>query len=236
MTPAIWIFAALLILDRAEVRGLTGAKLDEAYPLHAKLTPTVLENLTRATAPCGRPPAQDFLGNEARSIRLTGRARRNGDTLRVGKAVFRDGDFPDDPGEYAYVGVYAGTGLDLVYVRSFEDDGFILVEPKSGRKVHFGGVPIPSPSGRYWASTAADDINWQGVEIAEYTAEVLRKRTQFDHLVVGEHPCGLIWDSNDRFRIEAGDPPGGLTVRRWKTSFRLESGKWREERPNPARS
>jgi hypothetical protein len=217
------LIAALLTLvlfEAPQLRGLKGIALDKAFPQHRRLTPSNLETLEKLTRSCSGPDASEFLGDEARSMAETGHATRTGSVLRVGKAVFRDDPKAADPVEYSYVGVYAKAGLDLVYERGSEDDFYVLVDRNTGKTTAFGGLPRPSPSGRYWASVE-EGVNWQGVDIAEQTKSGLRVTQQIAGGYGSHDPCALRWRPDDTFEVDYYD---GQVVTNRRHFQRIKSG------------
>lgn len=100
-----------------------------------------------------------------------------------------------------YVGVYERSGVDLVHAQYSEGDGYILVDRKTGESVELPYFPVPSPSGR-WFATASDDVayNDHGVEIVERTPTGFGPVKRFDERVL-QAPCGLRWTSNDAIAV-----------------------------------
>jgi hypothetical protein len=208
----IALFVACAALNAAEsaIRSKPNkAELDQLSPDGRKLAPTRLERLARLVSACDGPWERDFL-NEDRALAETGRATRHGDVLRLGSMVFvddheqTDGRFGPrvEHGSYEYLGVYAGSGLDVVHVQYYEGDGYILVDRKTKTQVEFARLPSPSPSGRFFAAASdAEAYNFHGVQVAERTAKGLRMVVEDDGSKVPS-PCGLKWLSENRFEVK----------------------------------
>ena len=205
----------------------------EVKALQAELVPGRLEAYAARVAPCNAPWSRDFLSLEDRSIRATGRARRSGDDLFVGKARFRDDHSGTDgrfgvretPGTYEYIGVYAKSGLDLVHVQYHEGDGYILVDPASGDKVEFAQPTVPSPSGRYFAAASdAEAYNFNGVQIAERTSSGLKMAAELEQ---APNPCGLVWRSDSEIALTV-KPLTFSPRREWSRAsvVRGRDGRW----------
>jgi hypothetical protein len=189
----------------------------------SELNPDDLETLAQVTGACGGPWARDFL-NEPLALK-NGRAVRDGDALRVGEGSFVNpyaqlsGAYgPRDPiaWEYHYFGTYRGSGLDLIHVQYSEGNGYQLIDRATLTAVEFQSLPLPSPSGRYFAATSDSEMAFVGIEIGEHTGEGLQWVESFESK---RYPCGLRWVSDTRIEFRELGPETPNDV--W--------GVWREE-------
>jgi hypothetical protein len=206
---AALVACATLTAAESAVRDMpTTAELSSFHPHRHELTPKRLEWLANRVSVCGGPWEREFL-NETKAIAETKRATRKGDVLRVGPVMFvddhqeTDGNFGPriEHGSYKYMGVYAGSGLDLVHVQYYEGDGYILVDRKTKTQVEFARLPTPSSSGRFFAAASdSEAYNFHGVQVAERTSNGLRMVVEDDGSKVPA-PCGLKWLSENRFEV-----------------------------------
>lgn len=89
-------------------------------------------------------------GHEAKAIAASqGKVKRNGSLLTLGKVRLKTKmvDGAEEGGaEYEYLGGWARTGVEVVFVMRYEDMAWRLVDPRSGQWIEMGGPPLPSPS------------------------------------------------------------------------------------------
>jgi hypothetical protein len=171
-------------------------------------SPTDLQGLAAAVTPCGAQSI-DWYDQEAAAIAQTGRARRRGDVLTVGKVSFiNQQKDPDDAGMvgYSYVGTYGDSGVDAVFAQYYEGFSVSLVDERNDATIIFIDLPLASPDGRYFAAASTSEYDGYGVQIVERTPGGWVERARYDESTV-HSPCGLVWT-----------PDGALTVRvRWST-------------------
>jgi hypothetical protein len=193
------------------------------YSRGNELDPNDLGALARTTAACGGPWSRDFL-NEPLALQ-NGRAVRNGNSLVIGEGRLENpfaqlsGDYgprDTDAWEYHYFGTYADTGLDLVHVQYTEGNGYLLMDRKTLTTVEFRSLPLPSPSGRYFAASSSDEMTGSGIEVAERTDEGLKMVATFES---DRFPCGLAWLSETKATFKELGPGTAPNV----------GGYWREE-------
>lgn len=198
-----------------------------------------------ATGDAGEGLTIGVPGREAKAIAASqGRVKRSSALLTVGKVRLKtkmiDGA-EDDEAEYEYLGGWARSGIEVVFVMRYEDMAWRLVDPRSGRWTDMGGPPLPSPSGRTIAAVGDDSLinEFHGVEIVDY------RNGKFEtYAVDADYPCDPVWLSDDvlqlkvlspRYRDRNGDLlAGALPPSAWRTT-RVErrDGAWRLVAPKP---
>jgi hypothetical protein len=187
------------------------------------LDPNDLGALAHVTEACGGPWSRDFL-NEPLALQ-NGRVVREGNSLIIGEGRLENpfatlsGDYGPrdmDAWEYHYFGTYADTGLDLVHVQYTEGNGYLLMDRQTLTAVEFQSLPLPSPSGRYFAAASSSEMMFSGIEVAERTQEGLKMVATFES---DRYPCGLTWPSETAAMFRELGPAAGPK----------DGGAWREE-------
>lgn len=183
------------------------------YERGGELDPNDLGALARLTGACDGPWAREFL-NEPLALQ-NGRATRDGNVLTIGEGRFENpfavlsGEYGPrdlDAWEYHYFGAYADTGLDLVHVQYSEGDGYILLDRDTLTAVEFAALPSPSPSGKYFATAVADEMDISRVLVAERTPSGLKMVATFES---DRFPCGLNWTSDSKATFQELGPDAG---------------------------
>lgn len=203
----------------------TPANVTPAPP--APAVPT-LETIANAPLACG---VSGVPWTEDRAITQTGRARRDGAKLIVGPMTFtnlRGASYR----AYTYVGVYTATGLDLLHRDFQEGANYVLVDAARRSSVDMARFPVPSPSGRFFASATAEyGFTPGGVEVVERTERGLRKVAEFARADLADDSCrltNLTWLGEDRFAVRVlrsttGEPTGPS----FQAVYELRAGRWR---------
>ncbi|CAN5294515.1 hypothetical protein BH10PSE3_BH10PSE3_14190 [soil metagenome] len=174
-------------------------------------------------------------GREAQAIAATqGRVKRSGGLLTVGKTRLKtkmvNGD-SDDEAEYEYLGRFARSGVEVVFVMRYEDMAWQLIDPRSGQSIDVSGPPLASPDGKAIAAIGDDSLinEFNGIDIVDYQGG------QFDSQAVeADYPCDPVWlDANTlqvkvlspRYRDKNGDLLAGeLPASAWKTTRVIRRG------------
>ena len=184
-------------------------------------------------------------GQEAKAIAASqGRVKRNGAVLTLGKVRLKtkmvDGD-SDDGAEYEYLGGWARSGLEVVFVMRYEDLAWTLVDPRSGQSTDMGGPPIASPSGKSIAAVGDDSLinEFNGVEIVDY------RDGKFDSQAIdADYACDPVWLSDDVLQLKVLSPKyrdkngellaGELPPSAWRTTRVVrKNGEWALVPPKP---
>ena len=156
------------------------------------------------------------------------RVRRSGRVLHIGSVKLTDRY--DEDGEYArhsYVGRLAGVPLDLVHVRLYEGESWIVIDDSS-RVTHLAGAPVVSPDDATLAVAANGDPHYSSsAAIYQLGPDGLRLVLEADIYP----PCGGRWEGPDRFSFstytEFWDGPGELKI--VPAALAREKGVWRYE-------
>ena len=184
-------------------------------------------------------------GQEAKAIAASqGRVKRNGAVLTLGKVRLKtkmvDGD-SDDGAEYEYLGGWARSGLEVVFVMRYEDLAWTLVDPRSGQSTDMSGPPIASPSGKSIAAVGDDSLinEFNGVEIVDY------RDGKFDSQAIdADYACDPVWLSDDVLQLKVLSPKyrdkngellaGELPPSAWRTTKVVrKNGAWALVPPKP---
>ena len=184
-------------------------------------------------------------GREAKAIAASqGRVKRSGAVLTVGKARLKTKTvegMSDDEAEYEYLGGFARSGVEVVFVMRYEDMTWRLFDPRSGQSIDVGGPPLASPDGKAIAAIGDDSLinEFNGIDIVDYQGG------QFDsQSVEADYPCDPVWlDANTlqvkvlspRYRDRNGDLLAGeLPASAWKmTKVIRRGGTWTLLPPKP---
>ena len=184
-------------------------------------------------------------GREARAIAASqGRVKRSGDVLTVGKARLKtktvDGD-SDDGAEYEYLGGFARSGVEVVFVMRYEDMAWRLIDPRSGQSIETGGPPLASPDGKTIAAVGDDSLinEFHAIDIIDYQGGKFSSQS-----VDADYPCDPVWLNADTLQVKVLSPKyrdkngellaGELPLSAWRTTKVVrETGGWRLIPPKP---
>lgn len=184
-------------------------------------------------------------GHEAKAIAASqGKVKRNGPLLTLGKVRLKTkmvDSAEEDGAEYEYLGGWARTGVEVVFVMRYEDMAWRLVDPRSGEWIEMGGPPLPSPSGKAIAAVGDDSLinEFNGVEIVDY------RDGKFEtHAIDADYACDPVWLSDDALRLKVLSPKyrdkngellaGELPPSAWRvTQVVRQNGEWRLIAPKP---
>jgi hypothetical protein len=184
-------------------------------------------------------------GQEAKAIVASqGRVKRSGRVLTLGKVRLKtkmvDGE-GDGGAEYEYLGGWAGSGLEVVFVLRYEDLAWRLIDPRSGQSTEMGGPPLASPSGKVIAAVGDDSLinEFNGVEIVDY------HDGQFSTQAIdADYACDPVWLSDDVLQLKVLSPKyrdkngellaGELPPSAWRTTRVVrKDGEWTLVPPHP---
>jgi hypothetical protein len=184
-------------------------------------------------------------GREAKAIAASqGRVKRNGAVLTLGKVRLKtkmvDGD-SDDGSEYEYLGGWARSGVEVVFVMRYEDLAWTLIDPRSGQSASMGGPPIASPNGKAIAAVGDDSLinEFNGVEIVDY-----RDGKFSTQAIDADYACDPVWLSDDVLQLKVLSPKyrdrngellaGELPPSAWRTTKVVhKNGEWALVAPKP---
>jgi len=177
-------------------------------------------------------------GQEAKAIAASqGRVKRGGKVLTLGKVRLKtkmvDGD-GDDGAEYEYLGGWARSGLEVVFVLRYEDLAWRLIDPRSGQSIEMAGPPLASPGGKSIAAVGDDSLinEFNGVEIVDY------RDGKFESQALdADYACDPVWLSDDVLQLKVLSPKyrdkngellaGELPPSAWRTTKVIrKNGEW----------
>lgn len=176
-------------------------------------------------------------GQEAKAIAASqGRVKRSGKVLTLGKVRLKtrmvDGD--GDGEEFEYLGGWARSGLEVVFVLRYEDLAWRLIDPRSGQSIEMGGPPLASPGGKAIAAVGDDSLinEFNGVEIVDY------RDGRFESQAIdADYACDPVWLSDDVLQLKVLSPKyrdkngellaGELPPSAWRTTRVIrKNGEW----------
>lgn len=184
-------------------------------------------------------------GREAKAIAASqGRVKRGGAVLTVGKARLKtktvNGD-SDDEAEYEYLGGFARSGVEVVFVMRYEDMAWRLIDPRSGQSIDMGGPPLTSPDGKAIAAIGDDSLinEFNGVDIVDYQGGKFDSQS-----VEADYPCDPVWLDANTLQVKVLSPKyrdrngellaGELPPSAWKTTKVIrQGGTWTLVPPKP---
>lgn len=177
-------------------------------------------------------------GQEAKAIAASqGRVKRSGKVLTLGKVRLKtrmvDGD-GDGGEEFEYLGGWARSGLEVVFVLRYEDLAWRLIDPRSGQSIEMGGPPLASPGGKAIAAVGDDSLinEFNGVEIVDY------RDGRFESQAIdADYACDPVWLSDDVLQLKVLSPKyrdkngellaGELPPSAWRTTRVIRrNGEW----------
>lgn len=184
-------------------------------------------------------------GHEAKAIAATqGRVKRGGQVLTLGKVRLKTkmvDSAEDDGAEYEYLGGWARSGVEVVFVMRYEDLAWRLVDPRSGEWVEMGGPPLASPSGKTIAAVGDDSLinEFNGVEIVEY-----RDGGFASQAIDADYACDPVWLNDDVLQLKVLSPKyrdkngellaAELSPSAWRTTRVVrKNGEWTLVPPKP---
>jgi hypothetical protein len=184
-------------------------------------------------------------GREAKAIAASqGRIKRSGQVLTLGKVRLKTKpvDSADEDGaEYEYLGGWARSGVEVVFVMRYEDMAWRLVDPRSGQWTEMGGPPLTSPSGKTVAAVGDDSLinEFNGIQIVDY------RDGKFEtHAIDADYACDPVWLGEDALQLKVLSPKyrdrngdllaGVLPPSAWRTTRVIrQNGQWRLVPPKP---
>jgi len=174
-------------------------------------------------------------GREAQAIAASqGRVKRNGAVLNVGKLRMKTKTVEglnDDEEEYEYLGGFARSGVEVVFVMRYEDMAWRLIDPRSGQSIDMGGPPLASPDGKAIAAVGDDSLinEFNGVDIVDYQGGKFDSQS-----VEADYPCDPVWLDADTLQVKVLSPKyrdrngellaGELPASAWKTTRVIRRG------------
>jgi hypothetical protein len=184
-------------------------------------------------------------GQEAKAIAASqGRVKRSGKVLTLGKVRLKtrmvDGE-GDGGEEFEYLGGWARSGLEVVFVLRYEDLAWRLIDPRSGQSVEMGGPPLASPNGKAIAAVGDDSLisEFNGIEIVDY------KDGRFESQAIdADYACDPVWLSDEVLQLKVLSPKyrdrngellaGELPPSAWRTTRVIrKNGEWTLVPPHP---
>jgi hypothetical protein len=184
-------------------------------------------------------------GQEAKAIAASqGRVKRSGKVLTLGKVRLKtrmvDGE-GDGGEEFEYLGGWARSGLEVVFVLRYEDLAWRLIDPRSGQSVEMGGPPLASPGGKVIAAVGDDSLinEFNGIEIVDY------KDGRFESQAIdADYACDPVWLSDEVLQLKVLSPKyrdrngellaGELPPSAWRTTRVIrKNGGWTLVPPKP---
>ena len=184
-------------------------------------------------------------GQEAKAIAASqGRVKRSGAVLTLGKVRLKtkmvDGD-SDDGSEYEYLGGWARSGIEVVFVMRYEDLAWRLIDPRNGESIEMAGPPIASPSGKAVAAVGDDSLinEFNGIEIVDYQGGKFATQA-----LDADYACDPVWLSDDVLQLKVLSPKyrdkngellaGELPPSAWRTTKVVrKDGEWKLIPPKP---
>lgn len=140
----------------------------------------------------------------------------------------------EDEAEYEYLGGWARSGLEVVFVLRYEDLAWRLIDPRSGQSVDMGGPPIASPGGKTIAAVGDDSLinEFNGVEIVDYRDGKFSLQA-----IDADYACDPVWLSDDVLQLKVLSPKyrdkngellaGELPPSAWRTTQVIrKNGEW----------
>jgi hypothetical protein len=174
-------------------------------------------------------------GREAQAIAAAqGRVKRNGAVLTVGKLRMKTKTvegLSDDEEEYEYLGGFARSGVEVVFVMRYEDMVWRLIDPRGGQTIDMGGPPLASPDGKAIAAIGDDSLinEFNGVDIVDYRNGKFESQS-----VEADYPCDPVWLDADTLQVKVLSPryrdkngellAGELPASAWKTTRVVRRG------------